>query len=169
MPRPVKWRRIESLPEYRHFVPIDVSECELEENVLKVEELEAIRLRDLEGLDQATCAERMEVSRQTFQRIYNSAKKKVADSLINGKAVRIKGGKYTQQICKLVCEDCGYTWENRVEDLDEKITHYKCPECGSEDVHCDSKPMEICRRRRCGGRGLGLGRHRRRGRMDDNE
>ncbi len=114
MPRPVKWRRIENLPEYEYFVPVNVSNCELKENIIKVEELEAIRLKDLEGLDQETCAKKMEVSRQTFQRIYNEAKMKIADSLVNGKAIRIKGGNYTQNICVFICEKCGTKWENRV-------------------------------------------------------
>jgi predicted DNA-binding protein (UPF0251 family) len=161
MPRPTKWRRIEYIPEYRYFIPTDVTKYELEENIIKVEELEAIRLRDLEGLDQETCAERMEVSRQTFQRIYNMAKEKVADSLINGKAIRVKGGKYTQKICQLVCNDCGNTWESRVEDIEEGADEaVKCPECSSVNVQCDSKPIDnICHGRRCRRRGRGFGRH----------
>lgn len=164
MPRPVKWRRVELIPEYRYFVPEDIPRCELEENVLKIEELEAIRLKDLEGLDQESCAEKMEVSRQTFQRIYNSAKEKVADSLVNGKAIRVKGGNYTQNICEFVCNDCGYRWKSRVEDIQEpRNGEVKCPQCGSSGFYCD-KETRYCYGKKCGrgrGRGLGRGRGRR--------
>lgn len=159
MPRPIKWRRIENLPEYEYFAPINVANCELEENILKVEELEAIRLKDLEGLDQEACAKRMEVSRQTFQRIYNEAKMKIADSLVNGKAIRIKGGNYTQNICVFACKECGTRWENRVEDVHEN--EIMCPECGSKNIYCDNKPKRSFCQNRCRGRGRGLRRHRR--------
>lgn len=171
MPRPIKWRRIENIPEHRYFIPVNVHEDELEENILKIEELEAIRLKDLEGLDQESCAKRMEISRQTFQRIYNMAKEKVADSLINGKSIRIRGGRYTQRICKLECKECGHIWEKRVEDIEEIIKeNLSCPECNSKNVTCD-KESKDCRGRGCGGRGrgmgpglgMGLGRHNGRG------
>ncbi|WP_026894784.1 DUF134 domain-containing protein [Clostridiisalibacter paucivorans] len=155
MARPVKWRRVENLPQYKYFKPANIPACELEENVLKVEELEAIRLRDLEALDQESCAEKMKVSRQTFQRIYNDAKKKVADSLINGKAISIKGGNYTRNICVLVCEKCGYQWENRVEDLGKyEQEKSSCPQCGSENTTChEPKTGRFCGRR-CRHRGI---------------
>ena len=59
-----------------------------------VEEYEVIRLIDLEGLEQEQCAERMDVARSTVQRMYTEAKQKVADSLVNGKILRIEGGDY---------------------------------------------------------------------------
>lgn len=147
MARPVKWRRVEKLPEYRYFVP-SKTEKNLNENTLKIEELEAIRLRDLEGLEQEECANSMEISRQTFQRIYNEAKKKVADSLINGKAIRITGGNYTQHICKLVCEKCGNSWQERVEDLEYEYDI--CPKCGSPKHYCkENKSRKDCRKKCC--------------------
>ncbi|MTI68461.1 MAG: DUF134 domain-containing protein [Firmicutes bacterium] len=154
MPRPVKWRKIENLPEYRMFKPANIPAFELEENILKVEELEAIRLRDLEGLNQTACAEKMKISRQTFQRIYNKAKKKVADSLINGKAIKVKGGNYTQNICTLVCEECNHKWKKRIEDIERKgKDKILCPECGEHDILCDTSNIkgycgERCRERK---------------------
>lgn len=65
-----------------------------EEIVLSVEEVEAIRLSDLEAMDQDACAESMQVSRGTFQRIINDGRKKLADALVNGKTIRIEGGNY---------------------------------------------------------------------------
>lgn len=150
MPRPIKWRTIESMPKYNCFKPVNMPACELEENILKIEEYEAIRLKDYEGFDQEACASRMNVSRQTFQRIYGSAKKKVADSLINGKAILIKGGNYTQNICKILCDECGHMWEIRVEDIkninDDEIL---CPECGSRKVECKAGVKQNYCRKRC--------------------
>jgi len=62
----------------------------MDDMVLTLEELEAMRLRDIEGLTQQECAERMEISRQTFQNIIDSARKKVAVALINGLSITIK-------------------------------------------------------------------------------
>ena len=92
--RPVKWRKVEATPVVTCFTPTDGIEEGTEENQLKLEELEAIRLKDLLGLEQEECAVRMEVSRPTFQRILLSAREKVADSLLNGKAIRIEGGNF---------------------------------------------------------------------------
>lgn len=168
MPRPVKWRRIAQMPDHRYFTPEGVEGESLDENILKIEELESIRLKDLEGLDQESCASAMRVSRQTFQRIYNAAKIKVADSLINGKAIRIQGGNYTRNICLLVCENCGYEWENKVENLKE-MESVRCPECGDERVDCDRRfeqdyrenPHERPGMGRGRGPGMGRGRNRR--------
>lgn len=93
MARPPNWRRVEFIPNIQHFVPSNNQSNNIEENILKIEEIEAIRLKDVEKLEQEDCAERMEVSRQTFQRILNVAREKIADSIIYGKAIRIEGGK----------------------------------------------------------------------------
>jgi len=94
MARPVKPRFVENTPSVTYFKPRGIPLSSLEEVVLKVEELEAIKLKDLECLEQEECAKRMNISRATFQRILNSAKKKIADALVNGKAIKIEGGYY---------------------------------------------------------------------------
>jgi len=66
----------------------------LDEIRLTVEEAEAIRLKDLEALEQEDGAERMNISRPTFQRVLAAGRKKVADALLNGKAIRIEGGNF---------------------------------------------------------------------------
>lgn len=138
MARPTKWRKIEHIPAIPYFVPSDTEVKELPENILKLEELEAIRLKDLEGLEQGECAKRMEVSRPTFQRILLSAREKVADSLTNGKMIRIEGGNFTRNICPIRCQDCGKEWKESFENLDAiKKGQYACPDCGSVKVVCE--------------------------------
>ena len=148
MARPTKWRKIENIPTIPYFVPSDAGVIEVPENILKLEELEAIRLKDLEGLEQEECAVKMEVSRPTFQRILLLAREKVADSLINGKAIRIEGGNFTRNICPVKCLDCDKEWMESFENLDAiKIGEYECPACGSKKIVCGQTCGEkICRR-----------------------
>lgn len=137
MARPTKWRRIENIPTVQYFVPAEGDEACLQENVLKLEELEAIRLKDLEGFEQEECAEKMEVSRPTFQRILLSAREKVADSLINGKAIRIEGGNFTRNICPVRCLDCGNEWTESYEHMTGiQNGEYACPKCSSKQLVC---------------------------------
>ena len=90
MPRPMRCRRIERLPVYRSFSPDDITTAE---NVrMTVDEYEALRLLDAEGLTQEACASRMNIARTTVTAIYDSARKKVADALVNGKRLLITGG-----------------------------------------------------------------------------
>jgi predicted DNA-binding protein (UPF0251 family) len=139
MSRPIKWRKIEHIPAIPYFVPSEKDIEELPENILKLEELEAIRLKDLVGLEQGECAEHMEVSRPTFQRILLSAREKVADSLINGKKIRIEGGNFTLNICPIKCMDCGKEWKESYENLEVvKKNQYVCPDCGSNKVVCEN-------------------------------
>lgn len=94
MARPIRPRFVRGPPSIDYFKPRDIPLSTLEEVVLKVEELEAIKLKDLDDLQQEECAKKMGISRATFQRVLNSAKKKIADALVNGKAIRIEGGNY---------------------------------------------------------------------------
>ncbi|GAF24787.1 DUF134 domain-containing protein [Neomoorella thermoacetica] len=148
MPRPPICRRVEFLPGVTYFKPAAVPLRELEEVVLAVEELEAIRLKDKEGLEQEDCAARMGVSRPTFVRILNSARDKVADALVNGKAIRVEGGYYHLVGPKVRCRRCGHEWEP------EQGGKEVCPRCGSEEL---------------AGRGPGRGRCHRHGRFGEGE
>ncbi|RDY24095.1 DUF134 domain-containing protein [Romboutsia maritimum] len=140
MSRPTKFRRVDFFPENDYFVPIGKPKCELEEVVLKVEELEAMRLKDIEALNQEQCAQRMKVSRQTFQNIIDSARKKVSIALTQGKAININGGHYTTNHCKFRCLDCGEMYFINYEQ--DKTS---CPNCGSHKVMCNKK-AEFCGR-----------------------
>ncbi len=92
MPRPTKRRWVGCGADITYFKPRGVPLSSLEEVALTIEELEAIRLKDLEGLDQQACADRMRISRPTFHRILRAAHAKIADALTAGKAIRIGGG-----------------------------------------------------------------------------
>ncbi|HUX42695.1 MAG TPA: DUF134 domain-containing protein [Rectinemataceae bacterium] len=92
MPRPVNERRLGIPISSRTIAPIGSLEGELEGVFLGLDEAEALRLADLEGLYQEAAARSMGVSRQTFGRIVESARRKVADAVLNGKALRIEGG-----------------------------------------------------------------------------
>lgn len=137
MVRPTKWRRIENVPKVSFFIPSDQDAADIPRNLIKLEELEAIRLKDLEGLEQAECAAKMQVSRPTFQRILLSAREKIADSLIHGKALHIEGGSFTQNICPVCCHTCGKEWTERFEQMSaDENGAFLCPACGSTHIAC---------------------------------
>lgn len=140
MARPIKFRRVEFFPEQNYFIPFGKRKCEVKDVVLKVEELEAMRLKDIEGITQEECAEKMNVSRQTFQNIIDSARKKVAIALTEGNAIMISGGSYTTKQCKLKCNDCGNEYQANFE-VDRK----RCPKCNSTNVICEKK-SRMCKR-----------------------
>lgn len=98
MPRNSKCRKICSEFLHKEFIPADHKISEMV--TLNVDELEAIRLSDLEGLEQEIASIRMEVSRGTYQRILYSGRKKIAEALCGGKGISIGGGNYE------VCEQC---------------------------------------------------------------
>ena len=106
MARPTKERRIEFIPEIKYFKPAGIPMSQIKEVCLTMEEIEAVRLKDLEGLNQEEAAEKMNVSRPTFQRILVEARQKIAESLIKGKAIRFQGGDYKLSN-DIHCPRCG--------------------------------------------------------------
>jgi uncharacterized protein len=92
MPRPKCCRHIGAMPGKTFFQPEGAAPSSFEAVLLTLDEYEAIRLADLEGLYQEQAASRMNVSRQTFGRIVEAAHRKLADVIVNGKALRIEGG-----------------------------------------------------------------------------
>ena len=89
MPRPKLYRKIRFNPLITYFKPQGVPMRILEEVELNYEELEALRLKNIENLDQVECAQKMNTSQSTFQRILASAYKKISQALIEGKAIKI--------------------------------------------------------------------------------
>ena len=105
MPRPFKWRRVCCLPENNRYGPLNTASDETGVVQMSVDEYETIRLIDAEGYTQEACAEHMNVSRSTIQSIYDSARKKLSDSLVYGKVLWIEGGEY--RLCDGMSRGCG--------------------------------------------------------------
>lgn len=157
MARPVHCRRIGWRPENRCFIPQGMPMCCRGEVVLGLDEVEAMRLSDVEGLYHSQAAEEMNVSRQTFGRIIESAHKKVAQALIEGMIIRIEGGNVEMSNTRqFECYTCRHVWEvpHGLPRPDE------CPECKSTNIHRASDQ----RGRPCGA-GMGHGRCRRQRQM----
>jgi len=153
MPRPLKCRRVAFLPDVTYFKPAGIPLRALEEVRLSVEEAEAIRLKDLESLEQEQGAERMNISRPTFQRVLASARQKVADALLNGRAIRIEGGSFEMAFRRFRCLN-GHEWEVPFEVM-VSATPQLCPTCNTTSV----APLQLIAVG--SGRG-GTGGHRRR-------
>ncbi len=94
MVRPRLCRRVRCNPNVTYFKPAGIRMVDLEESVMGMDEFEAVRLKDLEGLEQEEAAKKMKISRSTFQRLVVSARKKIADAIVHGKAIKIEGGNF---------------------------------------------------------------------------
>lgn len=109
MSRNIKCRKVCKDFSHRIFTPEDDKKGFI---TIRVEELEAIRLCDLEDIDQEEAAAKMAVSRGTIQRILYSARKKLAEALCEGKGIMIDGGNYEISgicsNCSIQCQKCGY-------------------------------------------------------------
>lgn len=105
MPRPRKHRRVCGLPTSNSFGPLGAQAGEGSAVIMTVDEFESVRLIDLEGLTQEECAEQMDVSRTTVQGIYDSARKKLALALVEGRMLLIEGGDYS--VCDSSGPGCG--------------------------------------------------------------
>ncbi len=157
MPRPRRFRRIGFQPNITYFKPTGIGMFELEETILTFEEFEAVRLKDFEGLEQEKAAKKMKISQPTFNRLLKEARKKIADAIVNGKAIRIQGGVYKMVIPRragrglragigagrgrgrmggfaagpggyCVCPKCG---TKAVHQIGIPCYQQKCPKCGS--------------------------------------
>ncbi|NNL75498.1 MAG: DUF134 domain-containing protein [Desulfobacterales bacterium] len=113
MVRPLKDRMVAFNPEINYFKPRGIPIFELKEVRLTVDQREALRLSDLLGKSHEEAGRLMGVSRATFGRIIQRARKTVADALINGKAINVEGGSYkmTGTIRTFFCLNCSCEWE----------------------------------------------------------
>jgi predicted DNA-binding protein (UPF0251 family) len=156
MSRPVKLRCVAQLPNAGFFRPVGIPANALQGVCISVEEAESIRLKDLEGLEQEECAGRMHVSRPTFHRILESGRRKLADALINGKAIQIGGGNFGLPQSRFRCNNDGHEWNVPFETLARRLP-LSCPVCSSVNIQLASLPPFGFGRRRGrrfrGGRG----------------
>jgi len=155
MARPEKLRCVAQLPSIVFFKPAGIPVSALQGVRVSLEEIESIRLKDLEGLEQEECAQHMHISRPTFHRILKSAREKLADALINGKAIQIEGGNFELSKRRFRCGNDGHEWNVPFEAMAEKLP-LSCPKCLS--VNIQPMPLPSC------GSGRGLGRRFRGGR-----
>ncbi len=130
-PRPKRRRRLNEPPTVTGFIP-ESGEFDPENGiVLHFEEYEAIKLADYNNLTQLEASERLQVSRPTFTRIYDSARKKVARAFVENKSISVAGGMVEFDTNWFSCLSCGTVYK-------EEITHQKqekiCPVCASDEV-----------------------------------
>lgn len=113
MPRPRKCRRVCCLPKYSEFAPIGNDNAFDNPIILTVDEYETIRLIDKEGFSQEECGTYMRVARTTVQQIYTSARKKLAEALVSGQSLLIRGGDYNLCSGDEPCCKCGGCLKHR--------------------------------------------------------
>lgn len=123
MARPKNPRRVAAGPVATYYKPRGIPLSALEEVALDIDEFEAIRLADLEGIYQQQAAEMMGVSRQTFARLIESGRRKVADAVVHGKALRIEG--LEPAAGTRFCPRCRHLWVHAPKD-----GMPTCPDCG---------------------------------------
>jgi len=136
--RPCKCRRISGRPRVALFKPCGVPLSELRETCLTLDELEAVRLADLEELYQEEAALRMGVSRQTFGNIIRTAHGKIADALVNAKSLKIAGGAVRLDRQRFRCGHCHDRWV--VGPGQERAS--TCPKCHGGGIAADSAETE---------------------------
>lgn len=149
MARPPIERAVGGIPRVTLFKPAGIPGSQLEHLSLAIDELEALRLVDLEGLSHEQAASAMGVSRQTVGRVLERGRAKVAEALVAGKALIIGGGQYRVEPRQLCCASCGALWTAGEDDSRPAA----CPSCGSADIGTCWDPAGGC----------GMGRNRGRG------
>ncbi|MBP2653190.1 MAG: putative DNA-binding protein [Firmicutes bacterium] len=146
MPRKRCCGLIDEMPVCRNFIP----GCKTDKQpiVVLLEEIEAIRLKDRQEMEQAECAAYMGVSRATFQRILYSARRKIAVALVEGCSIIIEGGNYMVKNRVFECTDCGEVWEVAPCTAGGKHGYeIACPKCGS----MKKMKLEGGKKHTCGG------------------
>jgi len=165
MSRPPCCRCVRHEPPCSYFKPRGIPLSVLDEIILGFDEVEALRLADLEGMYQEEAAEKMKVSRPTFARIVEAARRKVAEALVKGKALKLEGGNIMMTVArKFRCSDCSHAWEVRHGTGRPAV----CPKCRSCNIHRAEEDRGWARGGGPGRRGRGMcGRGRGAGRFAD--
>lgn len=121
--RPTKHRTVCGIPRTNSFGPIEFDDHDNEFITITIDQYETIRLIDLEGLTQEECSNQMNIARTTVQRIYSEARKKIAESLVEGKVLKIEGGDY--KLCDGMGEFCGRGNCNKQRNRIDSLEKYK--------------------------------------------
>jgi predicted DNA-binding protein (UPF0251 family) len=134
MPRPVKERLVHRPPAFADFKPAGVRGRGLAVQPLALDEFEAIRLADYEGLEHAEAAGRMGISRSTFTRLIERARANVARFLVEGRRLQIEGGEVHFHGNLLRCGACGHLVEAELADAEPTGAPGACPACGADEL-----------------------------------
>ena len=129
MPRPKNNRIVHEPPVFTNFKPIGVRGVSLEQVLLSLDEYEAFRLADHIGLSHEEAAGEMEISRPTFTRLIEKARKKIASFIIEGKILNIDGGNIHFRTNLIKCQSCGHMFKTKFSDI---VT--ECPACHSQNL-----------------------------------
>lgn len=127
MPNRRIYRRVTMPPPMEGFKPFGIALRDLEPVILLFEEYEAVRLADYENLTQLEAAEKMSISRPTFTRLYDKARKNIAKAFVEGKEILIQGGTYVTEDYWYRCFDCHETM------ITMKPAQF-CRRCDSENI-----------------------------------
>ena len=135
MPKPKKERVVEYPPQVVLFKPQGIPAFLLERIAVSVDEYEAIRLVDYGGMNQEQAAGELGVSRATAARILESAHRKIAEALTQGKAISIEGGSFVIKRNRYWCQGCGSLWDKKSKSSSQSaVDLLECPSCGSPQV-----------------------------------
>ena len=129
MPRPQYHRIVHEPPLFTEFKPVGIKGQDLQQIQLTLDEFEAVRLTDQLGMSHESAAEEMEISRSTFTRLIEKARKKIADFIIQGRLLIIEGGSIHFRNNIIRCLDCGHMFRTNIE---QSITN--CPSCDSKNL-----------------------------------
>ncbi|MGD9555771.1 MAG: DUF134 domain-containing protein [Mangrovibacterium sp.] len=129
MPRPKRIRKVNNPPHFKGFKPIGATN-ETQPVVFNYEEYESIRLSDFELMGQVEAAKVMEISRPTFARIYESARRKIAQAFVNGSPIVFEGGKVYFNSEWYTCKSCGCLFNHPQKDQEV----VGCALCGSSHI-----------------------------------
>ena len=129
MPRPKSNRIVHEPPLYTEFKPVGSKGQTLEVIDLSLDEFEALRLADQQGMSHAEAADEMEISRSTFTRLIEHARKKLADFILQGKLLSINGGNVHFRNNIIKCQNCGHMFKT---NFNQTIS--ECPVCHSDKL-----------------------------------
>ncbi|NLO19364.1 MAG: DUF134 domain-containing protein [Ignavibacteria bacterium] len=129
MARPKIKRMVSKPPLFSEFKPLGSQMRFLKGVELSLDEYEAFRLADYEGLSHEEAAEEMEISRSTFTRLIEKSRKKIAELIVNGKYLTIDGGNIHFRKNIIRCNDCGYLFK-----INFQSSFKNCPDCNSSNL-----------------------------------
>ena len=129
MPIETKIRKIKSFPPYSQYKPPRIPLNNLKKVIVTLDEFDAIKMVDYENQAQRKAAHSMGVSQATLNRVLKSARSKIAESLVNGYALILEGGKNVLPCRIFKCNSCSYQWSPKGQGLPKK-----CPTCSSEEI-----------------------------------